>query len=281
MKKILAVLLSVCLILVMSVSCFAASTTSAKDAIVKVIMATDSSITEEEANIYATVMLVLVDDGSLSDQKISKEELLNAVEVAYNNGDITLAQRKAVIAKVNNGDFDKLFEMTIPTNGLPSGGSTGDIGSITDVQALIDQVKSIVNDDTKTAEEKATAIAGLVTSSNSDSVISVIDSLHNSGVIDDDLYNKISDAINSSSESTTASGSSVTSGLSDFISGILSTLGIGGGSSSDTTTTTKKSSSNSSSFEGGSAKTGDYAVVSVAGVALAAGIALVLTKKKK
>jgi len=63
------------------------------------------------------------------------------------------------------------------------------------------------------------------------------------------------------------------------ISGLLSGLGIGGGSGNNTETTTKSSSSKSSTAS--IPKTGDVAIYAVAGVAVAAGLALVLTKKNK
>lgn len=63
------------------------------------------------------------------------------------------------------------------------------------------------------------------------------------------------------------------------ISGLLSGLGIGGGSGNNTETTTKSSSSKSSTAS--IPKTGDVAIYAVAGVAVAAGLALVLTKKSK
>lgn len=63
------------------------------------------------------------------------------------------------------------------------------------------------------------------------------------------------------------------------ISGLLSGLGIGGGSGNKTETTTKKASTTSSTAS--IPKTGDVAIYAVAGVAVAAGLALVLTKKSK
>lgn len=63
------------------------------------------------------------------------------------------------------------------------------------------------------------------------------------------------------------------------ISGLLSGLGIGGGSGNNTETTTKKASTTSSTAS--IPKTGDVAIYAVAGVAVAAGLALVLTKKSK
>lgn len=63
------------------------------------------------------------------------------------------------------------------------------------------------------------------------------------------------------------------------ISGLLSGLGIGGGSGNKTETTTKKASTTKSSSS--IPKTGDVAIYAVAGVAVAAGLALVLTKKSK
>ena len=69
------------------------------------------------------------------------------------------------------------------------------------------------------------------------------------------------------------------------ISGLLSGLGIGGGSGNNTETTTKKASTTKSSSSKSSTasipKTGDVAIYAVAGVAVAAGLALVLTKKNK
>ena len=68
------------------------------------------------------------------------------------------------------------------------------------------------------------------------------------------------------------------------ISGLLSGLGSGGGSGNNTETTTKKASttksgSSSKSSTASIPKTGDVAIYAVAGVAVAAGLALVLTKK--
>ena len=63
------------------------------------------------------------------------------------------------------------------------------------------------------------------------------------------------------------------------ISGLLSGLGIGGGSGNNTETTTKKASTTTSTAS--IPKTGDVAIYAVAGVAVAAGLALVLTKKSK
>lgn len=69
------------------------------------------------------------------------------------------------------------------------------------------------------------------------------------------------------------------------ISGLLSGLGIGGGSGNNNETTTKKASTTKSSSSKSSTasipKTGDVAIYAVAGVAVAAGLALVLTKKSK
>lgn len=74
--------------------------------------------------------------------------------------------------------------------------------------------------------------------------------------------------------------------IGGVISGLLSGLGIGGGSGNNTETTTKKASttksgSSSKSSTASIPKTGDVAIYAVAGVAVAAGLALVLTKKSK
>ncbi len=68
------------------------------------------------------------------------------------------------------------------------------------------------------------------------------------------------------------------------ISGLLSGLGIGGSGNKTETTTKKASTTKSSSSKSSTAsipKTGDVAIYAVAGVAVAAGLALVLTKKSK
>ena len=102
----------------------------------------------------------------------------------------------------------------------------------------------------------------------------VVDALHSSGAIDDDMYNEATNLINANEPT---SESSNEGGIGGFLSGIVDTIaGLFGGGTGDAGT-----GSGSSDEFGGSQATGDTALISVVAVAAVAGAALLLTKKKK
>lgn len=262
MKKLLSVIIAVCLVLTMSIASFAASVDVSKiNADVTTIVTnlgenpTDAAVTAAAKEIITKMQA----QGAVSDT-----EILDAADTLYRSNAIPQEVYDAIYVVVANHEY-----------------STTKV----DQSSAIDVIKDIIGDDNKSTEEKATAIAELLSGFSSTQIETILDKLYEDGIIDDDMYNKISDAINSieggSSDVTLPSVS--TDGIKDFFTGILDKLGLGGGSgdgdSAGTTQSTTKG--NGSSFEGGTAKTGDYAVVSVAGVALVAGLALVITKKKK
>lgn len=102
----------------------------------------------------------------------------------------------------------------------------------------------------------------------------VVDALHSAGAIDDDMYNEATNLINANEPT---SESSNEGGIGGFLSGIVDTIsGLFGGGTGDAGT-----GSGSSDEFGGSQATGDTALISVVAVAAVAGVALLLTKKKK
>ena len=102
----------------------------------------------------------------------------------------------------------------------------------------------------------------------------VVDALHSSGAIDDDMYNEATTLINANEPT---SESSNEGGIGGFLSGIVDTIsGLFGGGSSDAGT-----GDGPSDEFGGDKPLGDTALISVVAVAAVAGAALLLTKKKK
>ncbi len=268
MKRFLSVLLSVCLVFTLCISSFAASIdipSSVTDKIEEAVGSLSDSSTDEEVTAAAQEVIAAIQETGAS----TKTEILQVADRLYDDGVITEEVYNEIYLIVQSDSFD------------PADNQTSNI---------MDEITAIIEDDSKSTEEKITAVVSILLSLPSSQAQSILDKLYEQGVIDDSMYNQISDLLNSEiTVPSIGSGDDSSSGstLSGIFDTILGLLGLGGGSSSgddddNTTTTTSasSSSSSSSSYEGKTA-TGDYAIPAVAAVALAAGIALVLTKKKK
>ena len=146
-------------------------------------------------------------------------------------------------------------------------------------------MKAIMEDSSLSATEKITKMYELIKDLPAEEVQKILDAAKEKGIIDEETYNKLSDLFNGNGkiEIPDISGD----GIKDLVTKILDKLGIGGGNggnggdnSNGSGSGSSGSGSNKTDFEGGKAKTGDYTIASVAGIAAIAGAALVLTKKK-
>lgn len=290
MKKTLSVLLAVCLVFAMCIPAFAKSVDAGKKSAVsararEVIAELNAEpTTDEEGNEVEKISTTEEAAKAIFDA-IKKAGASNAAEAndaadqLYNNGDIENEVYKAIKAEAaKDGAFD---------DAEPSDSD------------IIAKITAIFNDDSLSITDKISKAVQELVGLPIEQVENILNTLHNNGTIDDNTYNQISDALNNASISNLPSldglnidGSSL-GGIGDLLSGLLGMLGLGGGDSGDSSGSGSGSDSgsgssnsgsgskgSSSSFEGKTAKTGDYAVASIAGVAALAGVAFVLTRKK-
>lgn len=104
----------------------------------------------------------------------------------------------------------------------------------------------------------------------------VVDALHSAGAIDDTMYNEATNLINANEPT---SESSNEGGIGGFLSGIVDTIsGLFGGATSNDN---GGDALNDDFGSGTDTPPGDTALISVVAVAAVAGAALLLTKKKK
>ncbi|MBE6827975.1 MAG: LPXTG cell wall anchor domain-containing protein [Ruminococcaceae bacterium] len=287
MKKALTVLISICLVFALCVSSFAIDLGPTSDTVSKVTSAvsgiTDSSSEEDVKKAADSVLDILKKAGVKT-----KEDAADAAEQLYND---VVIEKNVYDALKKAIDTDESF------------------GEATKAESdIINEITSIINDDSIGTTDKVTKIASKLAGLPAEEIQKILDTLHDNGTLDDDMYSKISDAINNISIdkiSDIIPGGGAGGGIVDLlggigggdspISGILSTvmglLGLGGGDeggekksnsgSSSGSGSSSSGGSSSSSFQGKTAKTGDYTVASVAGLALLAGAAFVLTRKKR
>lgn len=267
MKKFATVLLSICLVLSMCVASFAAvpdlTFTSPVTASVREVvkdLGANPSDAEREA-VAKEIISILEENGATT-----KGDLRNSAEILRNNGIIDESLYNTMIAIIDKAAADEQDEL----------------------QAILDQIKAIVDDSSLSAADKAAKIYDLVKDLPAEEAQKVLDAAKEAGIIDEDTYNKISDLFNGNGNINLPDIdiSNAGSGIKDLVSKILGVIGIGGGDNngdggnSSNGSNSGSNSSNRTDFEGGNAKTGDYAVASVAGVAAVAGAVLVLTRKK-
>lgn len=264
MKKFATVLLSICLVFSMCVASFAAVpdltyTSKATIAIREVVRDLGANPSDADREVAAKAIITILEENGAE----TKGDLRTSADTLLEKGIIDKPLYTAIntiIDKVEAAEEDK-------------------------AQAILDQMKAIMDDSSLSATEKITKMYELIKDLPAEEVQKILDAAKEKGIIDEETYNKLSDLFNGNGkvEIPEISGD----GIKDLVSKVLGKLGIGGGNGSNDDNSnggsgsgSSGSGSNKTDFEGGNAKTGDYTIASVAGIAAIAGAALVLTKKK-
>ena len=263
MKKFATVLLSICLVFSMCVASFAA--------------VPDLTYTSKVTIAIREVVRDLGANPSDADREAAAKAIITILEEngAETKGDL----RTSADTLLEKGIIDKPLYTAINTIIDKTEAAEED-----KTQAILDQMKAIMNDSSLSATEKITKMYELIKDLPAEEVQKILDAAKDKGIIDEETYNKLSDLFNGNGkvEIPEISGD----GIKDLVSKVLGKLGIGGGNggngddNSNGGSGSSGSGSNKTDFEGGNAKTGDYTIASVAGIAAIAGAALVLTKKK-
>ncbi len=264
MKKFATVLLSICLVFSMCVASFAAVpdltyTSKATTAIREVVRDLGANPSDADREAAAKAIITILEENGAE----TKGDLRTSADTLLSKGIIDKPLHTAIntiIDKTEAAEQDK-------------------------AQAILDQMKAIMEDSSLSATEKITKMYELIKDLPAEEVQKILDAAKEKGIIDEETYNKLSDLFNGNGkiEIPDISGD----GIKDLVTKILDKLGIGGGNggnggdnSNGSGSGSSGSGSNKTDFEGGKAKTGDYTIASVAGIAAIAGAALVLTKKK-
>lgn len=262
MKKFATVLLSICLVFSMCVASFAAVpdltyTSKATIAIREVVRDLGANPSDADREAAAKAIITILEENGAE----TKGDLRTSADTLLEKGIIDKPLYTAIntiIDKTEAAEQDK-------------------------AQAILDQMKAIMEDSSLSATEKITKMYELIKDLPAEEVQKILDAAKEKGIIDEETYNKLSDLFNGNGkiEIPEISGD----GIKDLVTKILGKLGIGGGNGGDNNnggsgSGSSGSGSNKTDFEGGNAKTGDYTIASVAGIAAIAGAALVLTKKK-
>lgn len=265
MKKFATVLLSICLVFSMCVASFAAVpdltyTSKATIAIREVVRDLGANPSDADREAAAKAIITILEENGAE----TKGDLRTSADTLLEKGIIDKPLYTAIntiIDKTEAAEEDK-------------------------AQAILDEMKKIMNDSSLSATEKITKMYELIKDLPAEEVQKILDAAKEKGIIDEETYNKLSDLFNGNGkiEIPDISGD----GIKDLVSKVLGKLGIGGdknnggngGDKNNGGSGSSGSGSNKTDFEGGNAKTGDYTIASVAGIAAIAGAALVLTKKK-
>lgn len=265
MKKFATVLLSICLVFSMCVASFAAVpdltyTSKATIAIREVVRDLGANPSDADREAAAKAIITILEENGAE----TKGDLRTSADTLLEKGIIDKPLYTAIntiIDKTEAAEQDK-------------------------AQAILDQMKAIMEDSSLSATEKITKMYELIKDLPAEEVQKILDAAKEKGIIDEETYNKLSDLFNGNGkiEIPDISGD----GIKDLVTKILGKLGIGGGNGGNggdsnnggSGSGSSGSGSNKTDFEGGNAKTGDYTIASVAGIAAIAGAALVLTKKK-
>ncbi len=265
MKKFATVLLSICLVFSMCVASFAAVpdltyTSKATIAIREVVRDLGANPSDADREVAAKAIITILEENGAE----TKGDLRTSADTLLEKGIIDKPLYTAIntiIDKTEAAEEDK-------------------------AQAILDEMKKIMNDSSLSATEKITKMYELIKDLPAEEVQKILDAAKEKGIIDEETYNKLSDLFNGNGkiEIPDISGD----GIKDLVSKVLGKLGIGGdknnggngGDKNNGGSGSSGSGSNKTDFEGGNAKTGDYTIASVAGIAAIAGAALVLTKEK-
>ena len=265
MKKFATVLLSICLVFSMCVASFAAVpdltyTSKATIAIREVVRDLGANPSDADREAAAKAIITILEENGAE----TKGDLRTSADTLLSKGIIDKPLHTAIntiIDKTEAAEEDK-------------------------AQAILEQMKAIVNDSSLSATEKITKMYELIKDLPAEEVQKILDAAKEKGIIDEETYNKLSDLFNGNGKAEIPEISG--DGIKDLVSKVLGKLGIGGGNGGNDDNNSNGglgsgssgSGSNKTDFEGGNAKTGDYTIASVAGIAAIAGAALVLTKKK-
>lgn len=264
MKKFATVLLSICLVFSMCVASFAAVpdltyTSKATIAIREVVRDLGANPSDADREVAAKAIITILEENGAE----TKGDLRTSADTLLEKGIIDKPLYTAIntiIDKAESAEEDK-------------------------AQAILDQMKAIMNDSSLSATEKITKMYELIKDLPAEEVQKILDAAKEKGIIDEETYNKLSDLFNGNGKAEIPEISG--DGIKDLVSKVLGKLGIGGGNGGNDDNIngglgsgSSGSGSNKTDFEGGNAKTGDYTIASVAGIAAIAGAALVLTKKK-
>ncbi len=278
MKKLISVFTAICLVMAFCLPTFAAAVQLSNtdpvldevEAIIEKIGTIDEEDKEFTSDDAVAEILEKVKDLGVE----NTEEALDVADQLYNYGAIDNPEYGALKEAIKNEpDLDKDAAKN----------------------SIIDQVRDIMEDDSLDVAGKAAAIGKLLIGLPAEQIQDILDTLLDSGVIDNDMYNQISDFINNANIDDIGNifnnGGDALSGLTGLISSLLGMLGLGGGddggsnnggsnNGGSNNSSNNSSSSSSSSNQVPNTKTGDYALISVAGVAAVACAAFVLTRKK-
>ena len=278
MKKLISVFTAICLVMAFCLPTFAAAVQLSNtdpvldevEAIIEKIGTIDEEDKEFTSDDAVAEILEKVKDLGVE----NTQEALDVADQLYNYGAIDNPEYAALKEAIKNEpDLDKDAAKN----------------------NIIDQVREIMEDDSLDVAGKAAAIGKLLIGLPAEQVQDILDTLLDSGVIDNDMYNQISDFINNANIDDIGNifnnGGDALSGLTGLISSLLGMLGLGGGddggsnnggsnNGGSNNSSNNSSSSSSSSNQVPNTKTGDYALISVAGVAAVACAAFVLTRKK-
>lgn len=317
MKKFLAVLLSLVMAFSFCLPAFAEDTTASGGGIGDIlggITLPDVDISGAADTIKQLVGIIIKSNGKM-DEAVIAEIITLLGKLAGNekiDPDTVLKILNALTKGGNSGG-------NTPNPDVPAGGSVRSaLDALTDDQR--DYIKGIIdiylttdfdnNDYYKNGEpaynpEKVTALINAMSRMDYADIQKVLDELHSSKnakgedihpALTDEAYEVLTAEVvrqeevsknNAATAGPTEATTSAIDGVKGFIGKAFETIkGLfgGGNKGGDSPTTTKKSTTSkggSSTTKGKIPQTGDVALFSVAGVAVAAGIALILTKKKK
>ena len=286
MKKVIAAILALSLVLAFSLTSFADYLPNEKDHLTTILNTVKGgpgnaaaskaqiSTLQNKTNGYDKPVIKycldkLKANGSIDDTRYAN--LIAALEAAPDT-----VNPKVTMQPGTDPTATTAAPTTAPTTAPSGGGTTSGSGSLLPdltLPNLPDITLPDINfDELVSAEELIQKLkdAGIPASA----MQTVVDALHSAGAIDDDMYNEATNLINANEPT---SESSNEGGIGGFLSGIVDTIsGLFGGGTGDAGT-----GSGSSDEFGGSQATGDTALISVVAVAAVAGAALLLTKKKK
>lgn len=317
MKKFLAVLLSLVMAFSFCLPAFAEDTTASGGGIGDLlggITLPDVDISGAADTIKQLVGIIINSNGKM-DEAVIAEIITLLGKLAGNekvDPDTVLKILNALTKGGNSGG-------NTPNPDAPAGGSVRSaLDALTDdqrdyINGLIDVYLTTDFDNNEYLDKngepaynpaKVTALINAMSRMDYADIQKVLDELHSSKnakgeeikpALTDEAYEVLSAEVvrqeevsknNAATAGPTEATTSAIDGVKGFIGKAFETIKglFGGNKGGDSPTTTKKSTTSkggSSTTKGKIPQTGDVALFSVAGVAVAAGIALVLTKKKK